>query len=157
MHEQHAQTWAREMTELLLEIKKTVQTAQEQGQELLSAGEKTAFEARYRSLLEQGLQANAPPAPDEPVPKKRGRKKHTPAKNVLDRLQEHQSGVLAFMHNFKVPFDNNQAERDLRMMKVKQKVSGCFRSEAGAEALRLALLNSPFVPPVLSTQESSVA
>jgi len=84
-------------------------------------------------LIDAGYRVNPARPPSERRKGQRGKLKQHPARNLLDRLSKYETEVLVFMHDFRVPFDNNLAERDLRMNKVKQKVSGCFRSTTGAE------------------------
>jgi len=131
---QYGQAWAAAMTDLLIEIKQTVETTREHRTDLPSEP-RVAFEHRYDRIVNSGYQANPrpPSAEDGNQPKKRGRPKQTLPLNLLDRLRDFKPQVLAFMYDFRVPFDNNQAERDVRMIKVKQKGSGCFRTLAGAK------------------------
>jgi transposase len=166
--EQFEQGWAKEMKALLLSIKACVQRAREQGLTSLPQASKQDFERRYRELVQAGMAANPPP---QKLPGKRGAPKKSEALNLLIRLQQYQDLILRFMHDFEVPFDNNQAESDLRMMKLRQKISGCFRTEAGVAifcalrsylstmhkqgvhlltALRSAMVGSPLLPPLLA-------
>jgi transposase len=128
--EQYEQAWATDMIDLLLAIKAEVAAAPDDAMSL-PPERLTYYDDRYATILQQGFEANPPP--DPPPPKKPGRPKQSPPKNLLDRLEKYQAETLAFMHDFRVPFDNNLAERDVRMMKVKQKISGTFRTQAGAD------------------------
>ena len=130
--ERYEQPWATAMSTLLTTIKAQVERAKAAGQTALSEVQRLGFKVLYQALLANGFEANPPPSGAADAPKKRGRTKQSPPKNLLDRLRLHTSAVLAFMNDFCVPFDNNQAERDIRMMKLKQKISGCFRSADGA-------------------------
>ncbi len=131
LEEQYAQTWATQMKALLQEMKAATDDARDQGASQVTALAQAAFIARYEALLASGLAANPPPTRRQG---QRGRLKQSPVRNLLERLWLQQNQVLAFLDDLTIPFDNNQAERDLRMLKTQQKVSGCFRSEAGAEA-----------------------
>jgi transposase len=135
LHEQHHQARADELATLLVTGKDLVDTARAAGQEHLPVSTRATLDAHYDHLLAQGRAANPLPAPPpEGTPPRRGKRKQTKARNLLDRLVTHRHEVLAFLDDFAVPFDNNQAERDLRLLKVQQKISGGFRSPAGAAA-----------------------
>ena len=90
---------------------------------------RTEIEQKYDTLLQQAQK-------EEPKPIRtgiKGKYKRTKGRNLLERLQKFKPAVLAFAFNAEVPFTNNQAERDIRPVKVKQKISGCFRTFKGAE------------------------
>lgn len=131
LEEAYQQAWATDMKALLHEMHAATDAARVQGASRLAASQRTAFVTRYQALLASGLAANPPPVRR---PGQRGRLKQAPARNLLERLWLQQDQVLAFLDDLSIPFDNNQAERDLRMLKTQQKVSGCFRSDAGAGA-----------------------
>jgi transposase len=131
LEEQYQQTWAKERKDLLREMKAAVAQARSAGARHLPTAAREALVTRYQALLATGHAANPPPARR---PRQRGRIKQTPVQNLLERLWLGQDEVLAFLDDFAIPFDNHQAERDLRMLKVPQKVSGSFRSDRGADA-----------------------
>lgn len=123
------QKWASAFIELLLDMKKVKDKAVEAGKETLSYYHYHKFDKRYKELIKQAREENPLPVTTE---KKRGRKKKGKILALVERLDNYKASICLFIHNFMVPFDNNQAEHDIRMIKVKTKVSGCFRSEYGA-------------------------
>jgi transposase len=134
MEEALNQAWASQLKALLREMHVAVAQARAVGATSLERLVRGHFVARYEALLADGVAQNPQPPPPAGQPRRRGRRKQSPARNLLDRLWTFQQEVLAFLDDFAIPFDNNQAERDLRPIKIQQKISGSFRSELGADA-----------------------
>jgi transposase len=128
VEEQGGQPWASELARLLVELNSTVENAKQQGHAHLDDTVLERFQRRYRTLIDTGLALN----PEPQRTGKRGRPKQGKTRSLLLRLDHYQDDVLRFAHDFRVPFSNNQGERDLRMIKLQQKISGCWRTTNGA-------------------------
>lgn len=158
------QQWAQDLIRLLLRIEKSVERAKLLKLKSLMTHLIHCYQRQYDNIVKRGLRINPR---DLGPPHKRGRKKQSKQRNLVERLCDYTSEVLAFMYDFDVPFTNNQAERDIRMAKVKQKISGTFRSRLGSEifcrvrgyistarkngvsafdAIRRAFAGNPFIP-----------
>lgn len=133
VYEHEGQEWAEKMIECLVNIKDCVEKCKLTADHF-SEPQLRGFETCYQKILDQGETQNPLEVLAPDAKKKRGRRKKSKARNLLERLDEHRKEVLAFMYDFNVPFDNNLAERDIRMVKVQQKISGTFRSPEGAKA-----------------------
>jgi transposase len=129
IHEEEKENWAKEMKELLIRAKQEVAKHIAEGR--LPEEKLDEIEKKYQHIISQGKEYHASLSA---LPKgKRGKQKQRPGKNLLDRLEYKVSCVLGFMKDFSVQFTNNQSERDIRMIKVKEKIAGCFRTYSGGE------------------------
>ena len=131
--EQEQQQWATQMQDFLLDLHDACQQWRLLRQPAVPSIERDDWVARYFEILAAGYAAQPPP-PASPAEKGKGRPKQSKAKNLLDALLERADQVLALLDDLRIPFTNNQAERDLRWAKVQQKISGTFRSATGATA-----------------------
>ena len=126
--EQENMQWAKDMQTLLKEMNK-----HQIDDPSLSEDIKQQDIEKYKKILAQGNISCPPPDKNSRIKGQRGRLKRTKPRALLERLRNYQDDVLRFMMEVAVPFTNNQGENDIRMTKVHQKISGCFRSKQGAE------------------------
>jgi transposase len=124
VHEDYKQKWAERMIDVLMTAKKK----SDKSENRLNNKTIDMILKEYDALVQKGLRSN-PPEKNTTI--RRGRKKKSKPRNLLERLRDYRDGILGFVYNVSLPFDNNQGERDLRMLKVQQKISGCFRSVEG--------------------------
>jgi transposase len=126
------QQWAARMEEALETMNNVAHFWRSRGATSVPKPLRDYWVAEFFGILEAFYAAQPPPPKAETIPKRKGPPKQTPAKNLLDALLDRAEAVLAFLDDLSIPFTNNQAERDLRMAKVQQRISGTFRSEDGA-------------------------
>ena len=124
------QTWAQAMDRLLRDLQRAVATATDHGHDDLDVLQLAAARVAYQQIIATGSREN--PLNTNRTGR-RGPIAQTTARNLLTRLDRHREDVLRFAHDFRVPFDNNLVERDIRMVKLQQKISGCWRTSTGAD------------------------
>jgi transposase len=132
--ESTGQQWAQQMIDLLCQAKRESETSADAGNRSLDSTRQRYYARRSRALIAQGHRLNPQQAREDTRKERRGRIRQSFAYNLLRRLQTHARQVWRFIADHRVPFDNNVAERDIRMPKLKQKISGCFRSASGMQA-----------------------
>jgi transposase len=179
--EQEGERWAKNIRRLFGQMNVAIKVAKAKGQVRFNAPTIEYWEARYRRILQQGFECHRMKDRKEgkvSEPGRRGRKKQRYGKNLLDALASHEDSVLLFIKDFSVPFTNNRGEQDIRMTKVKLKVSGCFRSDQGArdfcrirgyistakkqgwgllEAIKSVFLGTPLQPAIFSSPQFTPA
>jgi transposase len=162
LFEQHRQAWAKDLHDLFLEMLQSVRELKARDAPSTERQYRD-WQKQYRRILRAGRQAN----PFTPEQRASQHRKQSKAQNLLDRLEGYEEAILAFLWALELPFTNNEAERAFRMMKVRVKISGCFRTLEGAcrharlrsyistlqkhglpvlEYLRRALDGHPFLP-----------
>lgn len=129
--EKESVAWSQDMHTLLTNMNIAVHKAKDSDKTQLSQPQIQKFILNYEKIIKSAN--NYYPPPEKNLKKARGRPKQEKGKNLLDRLSKYQDETLRFLSDFKVPFTNNLAERDLRMIKVKEKISGSFASFKGGE------------------------
>lgn len=168
LFEQPQQKWAKDLQDLFFDMLQCVQELKARDAPSLPEKEFERWQQQYWEILRTGRQAN----PLTPEQRANPRAKQSKEQNLLDRLEGYDDCILAFLWELDVPFTNNEAERALRMMKVRLKISGCFRTLEGArrharirsdistlrkhglpvlEYLRHALDGQPFLPQPAKT------
>ena len=142
-HENLGQDWAEKLQNLLFRMLKERQRLSESGADCFSAEQLTDYENEYDVIVSEGLELNPLP---ERKSNQRGRTGKGKVRSLLERLASHKYEILRFVHDWAVPFTNNEAERAIRFSKVKQKVSGCFRTKEGATeyAETMSFINSAY-------------
>ena len=118
------------MQDLLLEINEVVNKTEHR---VLEAASAISYQERYRAIIQTGEREMPRPPPDPQQSRRKGREKKSKERNLMERLRDFEKDVLRFMTVKNVPFTNNQGENDIRMTKVQQKISGCFKSLEGAK------------------------
>ncbi len=131
IYENHGQNWPKSMIELLINLKEQVETLKNNGFAEMNITESKTWLKKYHDIIETGIQEDLQKNPQVHIGKKKIKK--SKALNLLTKLKNFDIETLAFMFDFEVAFDNNLAERDLRMQKLRQKISGCFRGDDSAK------------------------